>query len=216
MDINHIKLQYSRLSRHYEAAKSTKDPISLLDLTHVLRIWVDMKREVNEMCKEQKIQLNFSNPSDSATLKKILKGSPFTYVPLASGMDGLSVRVKGFTYIGRALSAEEVKKMYEDGPPSTTSSNLTFINWLGSTVIRHSPNGSQRQDISREMLIKRVANFLGASHPEGMENSNEYENGFDASIRQLHEIEVANGFRLTYYQLIEIAKAIVENFASTF
>jgi len=59
------------------------------------------------------------------------------------------------------------------------------------------------------MLIKRVANFLGASHPAGMESSRKFENRFDPYIRELHEIYILDGIKLTYYQLLEIADQII-------
>src|SRR2546423_7720220 len=49
MDTEHIKLQYDRLGRHHSAALKDKDPISFLDLSHALRIWVDMKSSVDAL-----------------------------------------------------------------------------------------------------------------------------------------------------------------------
>jgi hypothetical protein len=42
MDIEQVRLQYDRLNRHYQGELS-KDPISFLDFSHTLRMWVDMK-----------------------------------------------------------------------------------------------------------------------------------------------------------------------------
>ena len=38
--------------------------------------------------------------------------------------------------------------------------------------------------ISREIMIKRVANILGASHPQGTEFSEDTENRFDSYIKE--------------------------------
>lgn len=37
-----IELQLERLRRHYEMSMQTYDQISLLELSHTLRVWADM------------------------------------------------------------------------------------------------------------------------------------------------------------------------------
>ena len=51
VEFEHIKLQFSRLCRHTECAKVEFDPITYLDLVHSLRIWVDMKTDIDENLK---------------------------------------------------------------------------------------------------------------------------------------------------------------------
>ena len=63
--------------------------------------------------------------------------------------------------------------------------------------------------MSREIIIKRVANALGASHPAGMEDSDPQENRFDQHIQDLHAIHLADGYPTTYYQLLEIAGEVL-------
>lgn len=53
MDIKDVHVQYDRLLRHFQAATATKDEISLLDLAHALRIWVDMKSDVEKLARER-------------------------------------------------------------------------------------------------------------------------------------------------------------------
>ena len=72
-------------------------------------------------------------------------------------------------------SPEEVKKLYEAGPPQIKNTNLSLKLWLGSEILEAKNDKGERIGIARSMLIKRVANILGASHPEGKENEDEYE-----------------------------------------
>ena len=59
-------------------------------------------------------------------------------------------------------------------------------------------------------MLKRVANILGASHPAGNEIGEEADNRFDIYIFDLHKIMIANRYPATHYQLLEIAKDILE------
>ena len=61
MTLEHIKLQYDRLERHHKQALNTQDLISFLDLSHSLRIWVDMKNKIDELVEEQEIKLKLNN-----------------------------------------------------------------------------------------------------------------------------------------------------------
>jgi hypothetical protein len=212
MDINHIKLQYARLERHRSSALKDKDPISFLDLSHALRIWVDMKSFVDQLIKEKALALNFTNSSTPKEVKKFLKGSKHTYLPLASGVESPGVEIKGVRVIDRALSPEEIKKLHEAGSPVAQKSKLSFSEWLASGVYEV-PSGEKEHPhlkISREILIKRVANILGASHPAGTEAAEAPENRFDPYVLDLHGLQLADGYPATYYQLLEIAKDILE------
>jgi hypothetical protein len=211
MDIGQIKLQYKRLARHHSVALKEKDPISFLDLSHALRIWVDMKAFVDEVAKKKGVALRFTNPVVSKEVKKILKGSKYTYLPLASGVGSPRIEIKGVRVINRALTPEEVKNLYEAGPPVAEPSKLSFSEWLGSGVYEV-PSGEEKHPhikISREILIKRVANILGASHPAGTEAAEAAENKFDLYVLDLHGVLLADGYPATYYQLLEIGNDIL-------
>lgn len=47
MDETHIRLQYERLARHEAILAEKMDEIALLDLAASLRVWADMKRDVD-------------------------------------------------------------------------------------------------------------------------------------------------------------------------
>ena len=89
------------------------------------------------------------------------------YLPLAVGVPSAGVQVKGVGFINRALTPEEIRRLYEVGPPLTAPTSLTFSQWLASGIYDVSSTNETHPmlQISREILIKRVANILGASHP---------------------------------------------------
>ena len=209
MDKKHLMLQYQRLLRHYERALRDRDQISFLDLAHSLRIWVDMKAYVDEISKTDGRSLTFKNSEKQRELNNILKGSDYTYIPLASGVKSSGVEVKAITFTNRALTPEEIKRIFELGLPKEKTTTLSFQQWLGSSIIMKNV-GTNKVSISREIMIKRVANILGASHPMGTDEGENFENRFDEHIKELNNIVVADGYPVTYYQLIEIADEIIE------
>ncbi|RXJ76995.1 hypothetical protein CRV03_06950 [Arcobacter sp. F155] len=212
MTLEHIKLQYDRLERHHKQALNTQDLISFLDLSHSLRIWVDMKNKIDELVEEQEIKLKLNNIVKNKALKKILKGATHQYLPIGNGVDSPNVQIKGIQIINRALNSDEVKKLYKAGPPKMQNSNLTFGKWLNSSIYEVPSNEEVHPHItiSREIMIKRVANILGASHPQGTEFSEDTENRFDSYIKELHQLKIADGYPATYYQLLEISQEILE------
>ena len=212
MGIDHILLQYQRLERHYQESLERKDPISFLDLAHCLRIWVDMRNHIDAIAKSKNVSFRLANTATSKAIKKILKGSKYTYLPLGSGVESPGVEVRGFRFINRALTPEEIKKISDAGPPVSQPVALSFTEWLASGIYEVPSNDTKHPvlRISRESLIKRVANILGASHPLGSEQNDEQENKFDPYVLDLHKTVLADGYPATYYQLLEIAKDILE------
>jgi len=211
MEFEDISIQYFRLRRHFDAALKESDPISFLDLSHSLRIWVDMKSEIDSILKNNYPAIRFKNPTKSKIVDKILKGSKYKFLPLASGVNSPGVQVKGLFMVNRVLTPDERKKLYEAGPPELKTTNISFSEWLGSGIYKVSDadNDGNELQISRAMLIKRAANFLGASHPKGTDDGLAGENRFDKFIADLHNTSLAGDFPATYYQLIEIAKDIL-------
>jgi hypothetical protein len=212
MDLKHLHLQYDRLARHHQAALTQKDEISFLDLAHSLRIWVDMKGVVADLAKARGIDLSLRHHTQPKFLKKSLQGARHTYLPLASGVQSPGLEVKGLTITNRALTPEEIKKRAAMGPPVAQVSNMSFAEWMAAGVLEVPSNDPVHPHlrISREIVIKRVANVLGASHPVGMEQDDPMENKFDQYIQELHRISVADGYPVTYYQLLEIGGELLE------
>jgi len=219
MDLAHIKLQFKRLNRHYSFSLEKKDEVAFLDLAHTLRVFSDMKNEIDKSCTQLNFICSFSNTLKNNEISKILKGSKYFSIPLSAGVESPNMQVKGITIIGKALTSEEVKSLYEAGPPVSIPTNLSFSQWLGANIIdtANPDNEDQpKRSISRYILIKRVANILGASHPAGAEAEDDSENSFDPYVYELHGMKVADGYPLTYYQLLGIAEEMIEVFNPIF
>jgi hypothetical protein len=85
------------------------------------------------------------------------------------------------------------------------------IEWLAAGVLVVPSDDPKHPHIplSRETIVNRVANLLGASHPEGGNDQELQEKKFDRHILELHKTNVAEGFPATYYQLLEITGDIL-------
>lgn len=211
MDRDHLAQQRKRLKRHYSDALANRDPVSFLDLAHVLRIWVELKGTVDAEAQASSASLSFPNPRFSKADRPLLKGDRHIYLPIASGVDSPGVEIKGLRITNRALTPEEIKARFEAGPPMSQHVSLSFTQWLAAGIYEV-PATDERHPhirISREILIKRVANILGASHPAGADRADEFENRFDPYVLELHGIVIADGYPATYYQLLEIAKDVL-------
>lgn len=212
MEKDHIKLQFRRLKKHYEECVNNIDEVHMLDLAHTLRIWVEIAKDIDELIKEEQFKVKFSNPTKNKEIEEVLKGSAFMYIPLAScPKTNTGMQVSNIIFIKKMLSAEEAKKLYEAGKQEAKNVELSFTEWLGSEILETKNKKGERIGIARNILIKRVANLLGASHPQEKDNAEEYEHRFDPFIKDLHTLIIANGYPSTYYQLIEIAEVIINS-----
>ena len=141
MSIEKIQVQFKRLQRHYETSVKTYDDASLLDLSHILRIWVELKPVLSLTDPAFDKTIKFFT---GAPVKKVLKQSLncryiYAYLPtdgvttfasnghLASGpeLEGkkdftMAVKVKNtggsillsqFCYISKALEQPCVKAL---------------------------------------------------------------------------------------------------------
>lgn len=166
-----------------------------------------MKHVVTQMAADRGLGLELGHHSPPKYIKKSLRGASHTYIPLASKVESPNVQVSGVRITNRALSPEEIRRRAADGVPSPQNTMMSFSQWMAAGVIEVVSGKSEHPhiQISRETLIKRIANSLGASHPAGTEANNPQENKFDPYIRELHALKLAGGYPATYYQLLEIA-----------
>jgi hypothetical protein len=212
MDPDHARLQYRRLGRHVEAVIRSADSISMLDMAHSLRIWAEMKTFVDRQLQDLDMRIRWPNPRTNRRRDRVWHGTKFFHASLAGDVEINNVRVAGFSVIDRALTAEEVQRLYEAGRPEVAEVELAFFEWLGSSVVKVTQDERGEHEIltiSREMLIKRVANVLGASHPQGMDRLSADENRFDPYVEELMEFRVLDR-PLPYLLLVEIAQTITE------
>jgi hypothetical protein len=207
-----LAIQYERLRKHFQCCIDNRDEISFLDLAHTLRIWVELKSLVSDLAHKNNINLYLNHHSPSKQFRKTLKGATHTYIPMASGIKESNLIIKGCLILDRSSSESEIAKRAAMGPPQMTATDMNFSDWMGAGVFKV-PSGDPSHahlQISREMIIKRVANTMGASHPAGMDDKNEQENKFDKYVQEIHQIYSGDEYPVTYYQLLEIAEEILD------
>lgn len=170
VDGRHIALQYERLKRHQGDSEPIHDHITLLDLANALRQFADMKGDIDALAVNHGVALQL--PVFKKRSFADFRDADFVYAPLARGVRTPNMVVGGYSFVKRAMTPDEIKRDYEAGPPVAERREIEFTEWLGLTVawVRFkgiADPGSTIQ-VSREQLIRRIANFLGGSHPYGM------------------------------------------------
>ncbi len=234
--MNKILLQLERLRRHYKAAVANYDEVSLLDLSHTLRIWVELKKPLVSLAPEFSQSIFFKTGLPAKKILHAARGHKFvfSYMPggiktyaakghLVSGPDmeegagnysiGIAVRLLPefmelgkFCVVGTSFDQSLVKVMSQE-----TVSRCCYGPWLASEAVRLSfqRNGSgslETVSISREMLVKRVANTLDGSHPS--DAGGDIDNTFDAPVHHLLKYKIG-GLPLPYFILLKIAQDIL-------
>ncbi|AFI83222.1 hypothetical protein [Methylophaga nitratireducenticrescens] len=233
-----LKTDFKRLKRHYEHVEKTYDDVSLLDLSHALRVWVDIKDRLAAI-SGNKILSNrlFKNYSPNKQVLKNYKHTEFfiTFMPdyvithadkgnfFASRKDFKSGSTIAFRFakdgIDGPMRVSDISYNYPSLPKETPNLNLypvkkqlNFIEWLGAEVIRlNFRNGDGKLEligISRKMLINRVANAFGGSHPIDR-NREDQNNMYDKLIEYLFDFDFA-GCPLPYFMLMKIAQDMIE------
>lgn len=220
-DWNDVRIQFERLTRHVEWAVLHFDDIALLDLAATLRVWCDMKRRVQSLMEEAIPPIRLPQHDVPRKLKDLLARTEYIYVPLASGVDGTAIAAKGLLYAPfSTLPDAAVTSLSRLKPPAPTGSTSSFIHWLGSAVVFRRHRGTagvlESVTISREMLIRRIANTMGGSHPHSTMADDGGTNRFDEHIAQIKTILIADGPSLAHWQLIEIGQDIVRTFTPFF
>lgn len=232
--IDNALLQLERLRRHYDVAVRTYDDVTFLDLSHSLRIWVDLKQQLVSAAPSFSQAISFKT---GLPARKVIKAARnrefiFCYMPggvktyaakgqLASGPRGNS----GGHLSGVAFKIEEdhiwLDKFSFVSPELDNSligalnahqqQRCNFQQWLGAEAVRlsfRSAEGELRPvQISRETLVKRVANTLGGSHPSTAPG--ETDNIFDPPVRYLLQYK-CGGLPLPYFILLKMAQDILE------
>lgn len=232
-----VLLHLERLRRHYEAAVKTYDEVSLLDLSHTLRLWTELKKPLENLAP------GFSNSRMFRTAipaKRVLEAARghrfvFSYMPggvktyaskghLVSGPEmgpqdgdfttGVAVKVTPplielakYCLIAKAFDQPLIKAL-----DAESVTRCGYTKWLGSEAVRvsyvNANNDLEVVSISREMIVKRVANTLDDSHASaaGEENT---DNAFDAPVHHLLQYQMG-GLPLPYFILLKIAQDILE------
>lgn len=229
-----IALHFERLRRHYEAAVRTYDYVSFLDLSHSLRIWVELKNELSKIVPAFGTTMAFKTAIPARKVLNAAKGHEyvFSYMPggvityganghLASGPGmkggagdfsaGIAVKLGNdhvwlnkFCFVGRCFDQPLIKALEAE-----TTTRCNYVQWLGSEVVRvafRQENNLVSTAISREMLVKRVANTLDGSHASLA--AYESDNTFDPAVHYILRYQVG-GLPLPYFILLKIAQDIL-------
>lgn len=234
--MNTVNLHLERLRRHYDVAVKTYDQISLLDLSHTLRIWTELKKPPESIAPAFSESLLFKT---GLPARKVLRASNgyayvFSYMPggvrtfasaghLASGPGmgpnegdfalGIAVKVSPplielakFAFVARDFDQPLIKALDEE-----KVTRCAYAPWLGAEAVRlcYSREGGPLETvtISREMIIKRVANTLDGSHASAA-GGGESANAFDAPVQHLLKYKVG-GLPLPYFVLLKVAQDIL-------
>lgn len=232
-----VLLHLERLRRHYEAAVKTYDEVSLLDLSHTLRLWTELKKPLEGLAPEFSNSRLFSTGIPAKKVFKAARGHRFvfSYMPggvktyasqghLASGPGmgptngsftvGVAVKVTPplielakYCIVATSFDQPLIKAL-----DAESITRCGYTQWLGSEAVRVSYHNSKNElevvGISREMLVKRVANTLDGSHASAAGES-DTDNAFDAPVHHLLQYKMG-GLPLPYFILLKIAQDILD------
>jgi len=233
--MNKVALQLERLRRHYEVAVRTYDQVALLDLSHSLRIWVELKQDLPRIAPAFATTMAFKTAIPAKKVLKAAKGyrHVFCYMPggvitygarghLVSGPDmgegagdfsaGIAVKVcedhvwlNKFCVVGKSFDQSLIKALEAE-----TQTRCNYAQWMASEAVRvcypRADGTLANVGISREMIVKRVANTLDGSHPSL--TAKELDNAFDPAVHYLLQYGVG-GLPLPYFVLLKVAQDIL-------
>ena len=72
MKFEEVYINYHRLLRHYQFNLKKYDKIALLDLSHSLRMWVDMKVLVDDYIEQNPLEKKFKSNTVSKSLNRLI------------------------------------------------------------------------------------------------------------------------------------------------
>jgi hypothetical protein len=227
-----VLLHLERLRRHYNNSALNYDHVSLLDLSHALRVWTELKVPLRTIEPGFTTTLAFKTAIPAKKVLRAARGSEFVIAYMPGGVitraskgelasapklgpftqtigikkngDG-SIELKNFCFVGAVL-----EQPIREAVKAEDQTRCNYENWLGAEAVRlcYPPEsgGLKTVIMSREMLIKRVANTLDGSHPSAAVNVNE--NSFDPAIHYLLQYKMG-GLPLPYFILLKIAQDIL-------
>jgi hypothetical protein len=236
-NLSSFSVQVERLQRHYVHSVNTYDQISLLDLSHVLRVWADLKLS-NHLPPVFETTLAFKSAIPIKKLVRslrnrryILLSMPHSVQTKASnnelGFTGDGVQAGGNATVGASArfnidgSLDIDAYYYIEGEIDSAQRELlgkcetsrgNYKQWLGAEVVRLSVSGIDGRitpmSISRENLIRRMANTMDASHPSDLQENNNG-NPIDAALAFMMRQSVA-GLPVPYFLLLKTAQDILK------
>ena len=234
--MDNLAVHFERLRRHYDASVHTYDAISLLDLSHTLRIWADLKNAMHAEVPAFASSISFKTGVPAKKVRKAARRHRHVFAFMPGGVvthasqghlfgsteeadknadflcsawfkrnsDG-SAELKNFCFIAAAVGDEIVR-----ASAAEEVTRCDYIQWLGAEAVRigyvNDSGQLEHLAISREQVIRRMANAFDGSHPSVGESLST--NRFDAPIRKLLFYHFG-GLPLPYFILLKTAQDIL-------
>ena len=233
-----LELQLKRLARHHEDVIQSYDLVSLLDFSHTLRIFADLKNDLTPITSKFNTRRHFFSNTPTKKVMRSVKGSVYVFSYLHRGAVTYANKGEIMTapklsiqnhYSGNAqlrlkddgameffklgISSRPLEERQIENFDNVRASQHNYLQWLGSELVRlayfNESGVYEVLTISRENLIRRVANAYNASHPLGDKET--FENRFDPPIKWLMKFSWG-GLPLPYLLLISISQDILDIF----
>lgn len=209
--------QFTRLKRHELIAREKCDLPAMKDLAHILRVWTEMKREVDQHLRTLGASITWNNAFlFSKQIRRYAKDKYFFFLPVINEVQTPGIRVRSLLVVRKAPPDMELIREVYGGRANRAV--MSFTNWLGVGVclMGNLPGVEPSYaTLSRQTLIKRTANIFGGSHPDSS-NVEDPDRRFDPFIKEMSTYEVANGYPATYFSLLEIANCMITAFEPFF
>lgn len=216
----------------------TYDAVSLLDLVHVLRLWTELKSKLPQMCADFENKKPFETATPIKKTVKAVKGQIYflsylpnngvvTFASQGSLISGPSIDAGPLTAAVKMMKKSNgsfllyqacfvSSALDESSRRAIEKSNVkrcNFANWLGAETIRVRFNDAGGQihclPMSREIVVKRLANVLDASHSSLAQDEVERSNRFDAPIKWLMQYK-CGGLPIPYFLALKVAQDMLQ------
>ena len=237
MPMKTVLLQLERLRRHYDVAVRSYDQVAFLDLSHTLRVWVELKQPLINMAPAFGTTISFKTGIPAKKVLKAARGHTYVFCYMPGGVityasnghlvsapemepdagafsTGIAIKIMPdhvwlgkFSIVATSFDEPLIKAM-----DAESQTRCNYQQWLGAEAVRlcwNDSNGALRTtSISREMIVKRVANTLDGSHPSAA--ASDTDNTFDAPVHHLLKY-IVGGLPLPYFILLKVAQDILAN-----
>lgn len=234
-----ILMQFERLKKHFDAALQSYDEISMLDFTHSLRIWTELKDQLPKYYPLARSKQIFQTSSPNKSLSRslgnrvyllcYLPGDPVrSYANQGSALGAPESDVVGphsfvhfsarMTCAPEYIEIRNYQVVYGKTDESESrlmscevTKKLNFHCWLGAEALRvnyrDKAGGLKQCSLSRENIIKQLANNYDASHTSLGKKD---ENHFSDAMRFAMSFSAA-GLPIPYFILLKIAADMIDN-----
>lgn len=165
-------LPIRRLHRHFLECQAKFDDISLQDLAHSFRVITEIKPQIERLTAGHQ----FDQYKISKQYRRAIADAPFILTPGGSMVEIEGMKSSAPGLILKALSPDEAKFLSSPNH-FWPHKKMGFSAWMaGEVILWRQRLGGEIKSFTRERLIKRVSNYLGASHafaPEKEETKDE-------------------------------------------